>query len=137
MDPGLEPFRQHLTHHAIWDKAGNEETTHDDVMRAMRGAKNGGRIGYAVSDDVLLFAQGGYERLDIDAVRTVRAQACVPPNGCLISRTDFSFDEDMWTAGVGVDWAATENLRLRAQYTYGDSDSYDRNRLSLAAAFQF
>ena len=46
MDSGLEPFRQHLTHHAIWDKAGNEETTHDDVMRAMRGAKNGGRIGY-------------------------------------------------------------------------------------------
>jgi len=47
MDSGLEPFRQHLTHHAIWDKAGNEETTHDDVMRAMRGAKDGGRIGYA------------------------------------------------------------------------------------------
>ncbi|UOF80306.1 type I restriction enzyme [Caudoviricetes sp.] len=46
MDPELEPFRQHLTHHAIWDKAGNEETTHDDVMRAMRGAKDGGRIGY-------------------------------------------------------------------------------------------
>lgn len=47
MDPALEPFRQHLTHHAIWDKAGNEETTHEDVMRAMRGAKDGGRIGYA------------------------------------------------------------------------------------------
>jgi hypothetical protein len=46
MDPGLEPFRQHLTHHAIWDKAGDEETTHDDVMRAMRNAKDGGRIGY-------------------------------------------------------------------------------------------
>lgn len=47
MDPGLEPFRQHLTHHAIWDKAGNEETTHDDVVSAMRNAKDGGRIGYA------------------------------------------------------------------------------------------
>jgi hypothetical protein len=44
MDSGLEPFRQHLTHHAIWDKAGNEETTHDDVMNAMRNAKDGGRI---------------------------------------------------------------------------------------------
>ena len=50
MDSGLEPFRQHLTHHAIWDKAGNEETTHDDVMRAMRGAKNGGRISYTDDD---------------------------------------------------------------------------------------
>lgn len=46
MDSGLEPFRQHLTHHAIWDKAGNEETTHSDVVDAMRNAKDGGRIGY-------------------------------------------------------------------------------------------
>lgn len=45
MDSGLEPFRQHLTHHAIWDKAGNEETTHDDVVNALRNAKDGGRIG--------------------------------------------------------------------------------------------
>jgi outer membrane immunogenic protein len=97
----------------------------------------GGRIGYAVGNNVLIFAQGGYERLGIDASRTVRAQACVPPNGCQISRTDFSFNDDMWTVGAGVEWAATENLRLRAQYTYGDSDSYDRNRVSLAAAIQF
>lgn len=97
----------------------------------------GGRIGYAVSDNVLVFAQGGYEHLGIDAVRTVRAQACVPPNGCQISRTDFSFNDDMWTVGAGVEWAATENVRLRAGYTYGDSNSYNRNRFSLAAAFQF
>lgn len=42
----LEPFRQHLTHHAVWDKAGNDVTTHEDLMRAMRNAKDGGRIGY-------------------------------------------------------------------------------------------
>lgn len=47
MDSGLEPFRQHLTHHAIWDKVGNEQTTHNDVIDAMRNAKDGGRIGYA------------------------------------------------------------------------------------------
>jgi hypothetical protein len=34
-----------LTHHAIWDKAGNEETTHSDVVDAMRHANAGGRIG--------------------------------------------------------------------------------------------
>ena len=45
MDPGLEPFRQHLTHHAIWDKAGNEQTTHSDVIDAMRHANAGGRVG--------------------------------------------------------------------------------------------
>ena len=53
MDPGLEPFRQHLTHHAIWDKAGNEVTTHDDVINAMRNAKDGGRIGYADGGSIM------------------------------------------------------------------------------------
>ncbi len=52
MDPGLEPFRQHLTHHAIWDKAGNEETTHDDVMGAMRHAADGGRIKHSATVSV-------------------------------------------------------------------------------------
>ena len=47
LDPALEPFRQHLTHHAIWDKAGNSVTTHEDLMRAMRHAADGGRIGYS------------------------------------------------------------------------------------------
>lgn len=47
MQSGLEPFRQHLTHHAIWDKTGNEQTTHSDVIDAMKNAKDGGRIGYA------------------------------------------------------------------------------------------
>jgi hypothetical protein len=47
MDPGLEPFRQHLTHHTIWDKSGNEQTTHSDVIDAMRHANAGGRVGKA------------------------------------------------------------------------------------------
>lgn len=97
----------------------------------------GARIGYAVTNDVLIFAQGGYEQFDIDAVRTLREQTCPQPNGCQISSTDFSFEEDFWTLGAGVEWAATDNLRLRAQYTYGDSGSYDRNRVSIAAAVQF
>jgi hypothetical protein len=46
LDPGMEPFRQHLTHHAVWDKAENATTTHSDLMDTMRNAKDGGRIGY-------------------------------------------------------------------------------------------
>lgn len=38
----LRPFYQHLTHHAVWDKAGNEVTTHADLVRAMRLAGIGG-----------------------------------------------------------------------------------------------
>ena len=41
---GMEPYYQHLTHHAVWDKAGNEETTHQDVIDAMQHAARGGTI---------------------------------------------------------------------------------------------
>ena len=38
----LKPYYQHLAHHAVWDKAGNDETTHEDVVRAMHHAASGG-----------------------------------------------------------------------------------------------
>ena len=41
---GMEPYYQHLAHHAVWDKAGNEETTHQDVIDAMQHAARGGTI---------------------------------------------------------------------------------------------
>jgi hypothetical protein len=41
MSPELEPFRQHLTHHEVWDRVGNETTTHEDLIRAMRLASIG------------------------------------------------------------------------------------------------
>ena len=54
LDPSLDPFYQHLTHHAVWDKSADSKTTHDDLVRAMRGysggglahlAKGGGKLG--------------------------------------------------------------------------------------------
>jgi len=45
IDPELDPFYQHLVHHTIWDKVGNEQTTHDDLVRAMRGYAKGGLAG--------------------------------------------------------------------------------------------
>lgn len=42
IDPSLDPYYQHLAHHAVWDKVANEKTTHDDLMRALRGYKQGG-----------------------------------------------------------------------------------------------
>jgi outer membrane immunogenic protein len=95
------------------------------------------RVGHVVGSKVLIFGEAGYESLRLNAVRTVRAAACVPPTGCQISREDFSFNEDLWTIGVGAEWALTENLRLRGQYSYGDSKAFDRNRLSLGIAWQF
>lgn len=95
------------------------------------------RVGHVLGDNVLIFGEAGYESLRLNAIRTVRAAACVPPNGCQISREDFSFNEDLWTLGFGAEWALTENLRVRGQYTYGDSKAFDRSRLSLGIAWQF
>jgi outer membrane autotransporter protein len=95
------------------------------------------RVGHVIGDKVLIFGEAGYENLKFDAIRTVRAAACVPPNGCQISRDDFSFREDLWTVGLGAEWALTRNVRVRGQYTYGDSKAFDRNRLSLGIALQF
>jgi hypothetical protein len=40
----LAPYYQHLAHHTVWDKAGNEATTHADLMNAMRNYATGGAV---------------------------------------------------------------------------------------------
>jgi hypothetical protein len=52
LDPSLDPFYQHLVHHTVWDKLGNEQTTHDDLVKAMRGYAEGGEVD---SDGVTLY----------------------------------------------------------------------------------
>jgi len=79
MDPGLEPFRQHLTHHAIWDKAGNEQTTHNDVIDAMRHANAGGRIG----------KQGGGSNSHHDVIAHAIAALGIPGHGLSNVNHDF------------------------------------------------
>jgi hypothetical protein len=44
LPPELDPYYQHLAHHSIWDKAGDEVTTHSDVVKAMREFAVGGRV---------------------------------------------------------------------------------------------
>jgi hypothetical protein len=36
LPPSLEPFRQHLTHHGVWDEVGGTRTTHADLVGAMQ-----------------------------------------------------------------------------------------------------
>lgn len=40
----LSPYYQHLAHHAVWDKAGGDTTTHSDVIDALQHAATGGAI---------------------------------------------------------------------------------------------
>ena len=46
IDPSLDPFYQHLVHHTIWDEIGDKgkpsQTTHEDIVKAMRGYNTGG-----------------------------------------------------------------------------------------------
>ena len=44
LDPSLAPFYQHLGHHAVWDKIGGTETTHSDLVKAMRNYQDGGAV---------------------------------------------------------------------------------------------
>jgi hypothetical protein len=41
----LQPFRQHLVHHSVWDKAAGETTTHNDLIKAMLTAGIVGGVG--------------------------------------------------------------------------------------------
>jgi len=47
IDPSLLSHYQHLAHHAVWDAVGKNKTTHDDLMRAMRGYAKGGKVTHA------------------------------------------------------------------------------------------
>ena len=44
MPSELTPHYQHLVHHTVWDKAGNDVTTHQDIINAMQNAASGGAI---------------------------------------------------------------------------------------------
>ena len=58
--PSLLPYYQHLAHHAVWDKASGTETTHDDLMRAMRGYAQGGDVEPTPDQMRRALAQRGY-----------------------------------------------------------------------------
>jgi hypothetical protein len=47
LDPEFAKFYQHLAHHAVWDKTEGTQTTHADIVNAMKNAKAGGGIGMA------------------------------------------------------------------------------------------
>lgn len=95
------------------------------------------RAGQVFGDRLLVFGEVGYEQMHVSAQRDLLAPVCAPPNGCLISRLDGSFDEDMITYGVGAEWAMDGNWRLRGAYTFSDSDAFERNRFAVSAALNF
>ena len=128
-----------------WTVADIEERRSDAVganVQDIRVAFDGRhgvslRLGRVLGERWMAYAELGYAQYDVEAVRVLRAPACVPPTDCVISRLDASFDESMTSVGLGVEWAATDAIRLRAGYNRGDSEAFDRNRWSVALAWAF
>jgi hypothetical protein len=67
LNPDLEPFRQSLTHHAVWDQASGTVTPHDEIAQAMldrqvrgsppnfSGGYGSGRTSYSMSPELYGF----------------------------------------------------------------------------------
>lgn len=75
-----------------------------------------GRAGYLVTDDVLIYARGGYAN---SRVRTEIEQA-----GSIATRSD---NRDGWLVGGGAEYAISPNIRARVEYRYSDFGSDGRN----------
>ena len=52
LDPSMAEHYQHLAHHAVWDAVGKNKTTHDDLVKAMRGYAKGGDVHKAKGGDL-------------------------------------------------------------------------------------
>jgi len=74
------------------------------------------RAGYLVTDDVLIYARGGYAN---SRVRTEIEQA-----GSIATRSD---NRDGWLVGGGAEYAISPNIRARGEYRYSDFGSDGRN----------
>jgi len=59
IDPALAAHYQHLAHHAVWDKTAGAKTTHEDLIRAMRGYDNGGSVEPTIAQMKQALAKGG------------------------------------------------------------------------------
>ena len=106
-------------------------TTRVKLEDDLRGKVRAGRV----FGDILAFVDVGYERFDVDASQSVKTRPCA--TGTCTTVTDLSFREKAWTFGGGIEWAATENLRLRASYSYGDGEAFKRHRIAAAVGLQF
>jgi hypothetical protein len=80
IDPALDPYYQHLAHHAVWDKIGGDKTTHQDLIDAMTNYKDGGKV----------------KRRDIEEFKARGAPAAAPrPRATKVSQFEKDFRDYM------------------------------------------
>jgi outer membrane immunogenic protein len=87
-----------------------------------------GRAVFPISDRLDISGRVGYAYAQVDA-------NAVTPGGNLVQIAEDA--EDGFTAGVGLTFDLTENLELRADYTWFGFDEVDVNSGTLALGFKF
>lgn len=95
------------------------------------------RFGRIFATRWLAFAQLEYDRFDRLVTVTRNAEVCVPPTIDCITTARTTSKENLWSGGVGLEYAATDNLRLRAAYSYGEHGDEKRDRAGITLAWAF
>jgi outer membrane immunogenic protein len=80
-----------------------------------------GRVGFAPTPNLLVFALGGWTFADVDSGFRVHDDEDFHFNH------DDNFNADGFTVGGGVEWKFTDNLSVRGEYRFTDLDNFDNN----------
>src|SRR5262245_46817220 len=83
-----------------------------------------GRVGFAPTPNLLVFALGGWSFLDVDTNFRIRDQ----DSGDVLFHNDDNVSANGFTVGGGLEWKFTENLSIRGEYRFTDLDNFDNNR---------
>lgn len=94
---------------AEWEDDGEPNVFNLGRVNAEREIYLGGRIGYVTSPDLMLYAKGGYtnQRFGIEG-----------SNGTVSSSQ--RLDLDGWRAGVGAEYALSNNMYAGLEYRYSN-----------------
>jgi outer membrane immunogenic protein len=80
-----------------------------------------GRVGFAPTPNLLVFALGGWTWADVDSNFRVHDDEDFHHNN------DDTFNANGFTVGGGVEWKFTDNLSIRGEYRFTDLDNFDNN----------
>ncbi len=80
------------------------------------------RLGWALSNDVLLYGTGGLALTDLSATNSF-TDGGIAPLMPAVGNWTASKTQAGWTAGGGVEWAFAKNWSLKAEYLYVHFDA--------------
>ena len=81
-----------------------------------------GRVGFAPTPNLLIFALGGWTFADVDANFRVRDDG-----GDWHHNNDDNLNANGFTVGGGLEWKFTDNLSIRGEYRFTDLENFDNN----------